>query len=162
MTIEGDTQHAHGGKEGDILALLVIILMSLVDGPDHAADEQDDIDNLARIERTTQCVDEEKLKPSAYLDDTRHDAIKHCCQYDDGDGEGDEGTAQVVLGIIAGKLAVVIYQHDGRQTQQVEQVDTNGQTRHIHDEHQPAVAVRLVCMVIPFHNQPEHYCGECR
>ena len=69
-------------------------------------------------------------------------------------------TFQVTFGIVSRELLVIVYQHDGRQTQQVQQVDTNGEARHIHDEHQPAVGMRLVGMVFPFQNQPEYHSGK--
>ena len=47
-------------------------------------------------------------------------------------------------------LLVVIYQYDGRDAEQVEQVNTDAEACHIGDEYQPSVAVRLVGMVFPF------------
>ena len=47
-------------EEGDVLAFLIdrfAFTLRLVDGPDHHSDEQEDIDNLTRIERTTEYVD---------------------------------------------------------------------------------------------------------
>ena len=38
----------------------------------------------------------------------------------------------------------------------------DGEARHIHDEHQPAVAVRLVGMLLPLQDEPEHHGGEGR
>ena len=35
-------------------------------------------------------------------------------------------------------------------------MDTNGKAGHIEDEHQPTVAMRLVCTVFPLQDQPEH------
>ena len=41
-------------------------------------------------------------------------------------------------------LLVVIYQYDGRDAEQVEQVNTDAKACHIGDEYKPSVAVRLV------------------
>ena len=41
-------------------------------------------------------------------------------------------------------------------------MDTDGEARHIHDEHKPAVAMRLVGMLFPLEYQPEHHSCECR
>ena len=54
-------------------------------------------------------------------------------------------------------LLVVIHQYDGRDAEQVEQVNTDAEPRHIGDEHQPSVAVRLVGMVFPFQDKPENH-----
>ena len=39
-------------------------------------------------------------------------------------------------------------------------MDTYGQSRHIHDNHKPSVAVWLVGMFLPLEYQPEYHCGE--
>ncbi len=41
-------------------------------------------------------------------------------------------------------------------------MDAYAEACHVGDEHQPAVAVRLVGVVFPFKYEPEHYCRECR
>ena len=59
-------------------------------------------------------------------------------------------------------LLVVIYQYDGWDAEQVEQVHTDTQTGHIGDEHEPSVAMRFVGVVFPLQNQPEYHSGEGR
>ena len=59
-------------------------------------------------------------------------------------------------------LLVVIYQYDGWDAEQVEQVHTDTQTGHIGDEHEPSVAMRFVGMVFPLQNQPEYHSGKGR
>ena len=59
-------------------------------------------------------------------------------------------------------LFIIIYEYDGRNTEQVEQVHTDTQTCHIGDEYKPAVAMRFVGMVFPLQYQPEYYSSECR
>ena len=57
----------------------MFLCLRLIDGPDDNADEQNDIDNLTRIEGAAEGVDEEQLKPSADSDDARDNTIEHCC-----------------------------------------------------------------------------------
>lgn len=59
---------------------------------------------------------------------------------------GYERTLEVGIG----ELAVIEHQDNGRKTKEVEQVNTDAQSGHVGDKHQPAVAVRLVGMVFPF------------
>ena len=54
-------------------------------------------------------------------------------------------------------MLVAIHEHDGRNAQQVEQVDTDTKAGKERDEHEPAVAVRLVGTLLPLEYQPEHY-----
>ena len=51
---------------------------------------------------------------------------------------------------------VVPHQHNGWQTQQVQQVDTDGETRHVENQYQPAVSMWLVSMVFPLQDKPEY------
>ena len=41
-------------------------------------------------------------------------------------------------------------------------MDTDAEASHVHDEHQPAVAVRLIGMVFPLQDKPEHHSGKGR
>ena len=90
MSVERDTQHGDSQQEGSVLALGSLVVISLVDSPNNSSYKQEDIDNLTRIERTTQHVDEEQFKPSAYLYDTWYDTIEHGSQYDYRDEQGNE------------------------------------------------------------------------
>ena len=130
--------------------------LGLPDGPYHHANEQEDIDNLTRIERHSEDVDEQQLEPSANLYDAGNDTIEHCCEDDYRDEQGYERALQVALRIVGGEFLVIIYQHNGRQTQQVQQVDTDGDACQIHDQHQPTVGMRLVGLIFPLQDEPEH------
>ena len=157
--VEGDAEHAEGQQECQILdGVAVSLRLSLIDSPDDAADEQDDIDDLTRVEGHAQGVDEEQLEPSADGDDARHDAIEDGHEDGHREAEGNQGALQVGIG----EAAVVVNQTDGWQTEQVQQVDTDGKSRHIHDKHEPAVAVRLVGVVFPLQDEPEHQSREGR
>ena len=133
MTIEGNTQHGDSQEECCVLTFLIQVVVGLIDGPDDDADEQEDIDNLARIERHAQDVDEQQFEPTAHLYDTWNDAIKNGSQDDYRQEQGKERTFQIALGVVGGELAIVVNQYDGWQTEQVQQVDTNGEARHIHN-----------------------------
>ena len=131
----------------------MLLGLGFVNGPDDTGYQQEYVDNLTRVERHAQSVDEEQLKPSADGDDAWYDAIEYGGQDNHRDTQGYQRTLEVGIG----ELAVVINQSDGGQTKQVQQVDTNGETCHVHDQYQPTVAVRLVGLVFPFQDEPEHY-----
>ncbi len=130
--------------------------LGLPNSPNRDADEQEDIDNLTRIERHAEDVDKQQLEPAANLYDAGNDTIEHCCEDDYRYEQGNERALQVALRIVGGEFLVIIYQHNGRQTQQVQQVDTDRQTRHIHNQHEPTVGMRLVGLIFPLQDEPEH------
>ena len=153
-------EHTEAKDEGDVLSLHVLVagIEGLVDTPDDTCHKADDIDNLTCVERTAEHVDEEQLKPSAHGDDAWYDTIQYGKDYEEGHDECNQGTLEVGLW----HLLIVIYQYDGRDAKQVEQVDTNTQTSHIGDEHEPSVAMRFVGVVFPLQYQPENDCCEGR
>ena len=158
IAIERNAQHAHCGHKRDVAAPVALVGIAFVDGPQHDAHQQDDVDDFARIEGAAQRVDEEQLKPSAHGDDARHDAIEHAGHNNERNCQGDERAFEFDVG----EFAIAEHQHDGRNAKQVQQVHADAQARHIGDEDEPAIAVRLVGMVFPFQNEPEHNRGERR
>ena len=158
VAIEGNAQHGYRSQEGNVLADYALVLISLIDSPQDDGHQRYDIDDETRIEGHAQRVDEEQLEPSAHGDDAWHHAIEDGSHEHERHEEGDERTFQVGIGM----AAVVPHQDDGRHAEQIEQVNADGETRDIGDEHQPAVAVGLVGMVFPLQYQPEHDGGEGR
>ena len=120
MAIEGNAQHGDRQDEGDVLALLVDVTMSFVDGPDDDADQEEDIDDFARVERTAQDVYEQELKPTSHLYDAWHYAIQYGSQDDYRQEQGEQRAFQVTFRVVGRELAIIVNQHDGRQTQQVQ------------------------------------------
>ena len=57
-------------------------------------------------------------------------------------------------------FAVVIHEDDGRDGQQVQQVHADGQAHQEGDEHDPAVGIPFVGLVVPAGDGPEHQGGE--
>ncbi len=158
IAVERDAEHAHRCQKRDVLARAALVLVCFVDGPNDDAHQQQQVDDDARVEGHAQRVDEEQLEPSAHGDDARHHAIEYGGDEHKGNEQGYERSFQVGIG----KTLVVINQHNGGYTEKVEQVDADGKPRHIHDEHQPAVAVRLVGVVLPLQDEPKHHCREGR
>ena len=83
--------------------------LRFINGPDNTSHQQNDIDNLTRVERHTECVDEEQLEPSSYSDDARHHTIKYSCQNHNRDAQGNQRALEVGIG----ETAIVPYQYDG-------------------------------------------------
>ena len=129
-SVERDAEHGYGCKEGDVLALLTTVVVCLPYSPDDSGNKEDDVDNLASVERAAKSVDEEQLKPTAHADDARNNSIEHCRQDNSRDAQGYERALEVGIALKVGILAIVIHKHDGRQAKQIEQVDTNTQSRH--------------------------------
>ena len=127
------------------------MVVTLVDRPNDGTHQEDDVDDFTRVERTSQHVDEEQLEPSSHGDDARNNAIEHARHDDERHQQGQQGAFQLDVG----ELAVAEHQYDGRDAEQVEQVDADTQARHVADEDEPAVAVGLVGVVLPFQDEPE-------
>ena len=158
MPVEGDAQQGDAQHEGQGHAQLVAVLVALVDAPYQRGGQYEHVDQYARVERHAQRVDEQQLEPSAHLHDARHHPVEH-----HGHQHGRAQQRQErAFGVGAGHFFVVIYQHDGGQAKQVQQVNADAEARQVGDEHQPAVAVRLVGHVLPLQDQPEHHGGEQR
>ena len=120
--------------------------------PDEAGCQQDDIYDDTRVEGHAQRVDEEQFEPAAHFHDTRHDAVEYgCYQY-----ARSEQCQQGASGIGVGYFLVVVYQYDGGQAEQVQQVHADGKSRQVGDENQPTVTVRFVGNVLPFQYEPEY------
>ena len=126
--------------------------LSLADGPDDTSYKQDNIDNLAGVEWHAESVDKEQLEPSSYGYDAGNDTIEHGCKDEERHCKGDEGTLETGIG----EATVIVYQADGRQTEQVEEVNTNRQARHVDYKNKPTVAMRLIGMIFPFQDEPEY------
>ena len=90
MTVEGNTQHGNSQQEGNILTFLVFVLIGLTNRPNGNTDEQNDIDNLTGVKRTTEDVDEQQLEPSTHLNNAGNDTIKHGGEDDDRDKQGNK------------------------------------------------------------------------
>ena len=66
------------------------------------------------------------------------------------------------LALALGHFLIVIYQHDGGQAEQVQQVDADAEARQVGNQDEPAVGVWLVGHVFPLQDEPEHDGGEQR
>ena len=154
MTIEGNTQQGHAQEVGHVAAHEAAAYSTLPDGPQHHTYQDDEVDDETGVEPEAQLVDEKQFKPAPDLDDAGHNAVEYHHDEDTADQKRQERTLEVG----SGELAVVVDEHQGRKAQQVEQVDTDAQTRHVGNEDEPAVTVRLVGMVFPLQHQP-HYKG---
>ena len=152
MSKEGNAQQGYRQQEGDVGTPRTGIVVALVDGPHEHGEQEHDVDDESAVERHAEGVDEEQLEPSAHLHDARHDAVEHDCDEHHGTGEGEQRALHVRVRV----LLVVVNEYDGGETKEVEQVHADGESRKAGYEHQPAVAVRLVCTVLPLEYQPEH------
>ena len=145
MSVERDTQHGDGEYERECHTCLVAFGIAFVDTPDEAGCQQDDIYDDTRVEG-------EQFEPAAHFHDTRHDAVEHGCNQYARSEQCQQGAFRIGIGY----LLVVIYQYDGGQAEQVQQVHADTQTGQVGNENQPAVTVRLVGNVLPFQYEPEY------
>ena len=99
-----------------------------------------------------------QFEPAAYFHDARHHAVKYCGDEHERNEQRNERAFEVGVG----ELSVIEHQYDGRHAKKVEQVDAYAQSCHVHNQHKPAVAVRLVGVVFPFQYKPEHHRSERR
>ena len=158
MSVERDAEHGDGQQEGEVHAGAALLVVAFVDAPDDGGCQQGDVDDHAGVERHSEGVDEQQFEPAAHFYDAGYDAVEHRCHQYHRSGECQQGAFSVG----ARHFLVVVYQYDGRQAEQVEQVHTDAEACEISDEDDPAVAVRLVGNVFPLQYQPEYDGGEHR
>ena len=156
MPVEGDTQQAYGGEERNVHPFAASHGVTFVYTPYKACRQQDDVNNESGIEREAETVDKQKLEPSAYLHNARHDAVKHGCNQYHRAAKCYEASFQVGVRV----LLIIIYQYNRRNTKQVQQMHADRQARQIGNQNQPTVAMRLCRTVFPFQYQPEYHGGE--
>ena len=156
VAVEGNAQHAYTEQEGDVHEPAVALSGGFIDTPQHDGHQQYHVHDEACVEGEAQRVDKEQLKPSAHLHDAWHDAVEHGGHQQKAHAQGHHGALGVGLGV----FLVIIHQHDGGQTQQVEQVHADAEARKVGNEDEPAVAMGLVGMLLPFEDEPEDHSRE--
>ena len=106
-----------------------------MDGVQYDADQYQDIDDQTCVERHAQGVDEEEFEHAAYLHDAWHETVQYGydeqCRY----SQCDERTLELRIGI----LAVIIYQCDRWEAEQVEQVHTDRKPSEVANQDDPTV-----------------------
>ena len=135
-----------------------VFLRGAPNSGEHHADQHEQVYHHACVERQAEGIHEEQLEPAAHLHDAGHYAVEHGSHEHHRHAERDERAAQAGLG----RFFIIIYQGDGGQAEQVEQVHADAKSREVENQYEPAVGVGLVGMVLPFQNQPEHQGGEHR
>ena len=155
---ERNTKHNHRGNKHPLGSLQVLVPETEPDGIGHHANQKDKIDNKTRVERHTQHIDEQQFKPAADLHDARHYAVEN----DAYQHKTEQQSPQRALHGSIGIAAIVVNQHHGGDTEQIEQVDADRQTHQIGNQHQPAVGTGLVGVVLPLQYQPEYQRSEER
>ena len=113
----------------------------------------------ADIELGPEAIDEEPVKACGQLGQIRNDAEKHDGQDNPGKRQDAKGAPERDRFLM---FLVIDQEHDGRDGQQVEQVDADGEAHQEADEDQPTVGVRLVGLLLPFEACPEDDGGEER
>ena len=146
------------GERVEHYGAFAVFLRGAPNSGEHHADQHEQINHHARVERQAEGVHEEQLEPAAHLHDAGHYAVEHGSHEHHRNAEGDERAAQAGLG----RFLIIIYQGDGGQAEQVEQVHADAKSREVENKHEPAVRVGLIGVVLPFQNQPEHQGGEHR
>ena len=158
VPVEGDAQHGDAEDERQGHAQGVALHVGLVDAPDEDGGQENDVYQHACVERHPEGVDEEQFEPAAHFHDARHHPVEH----DGHEHRRAEQRQERAFGVGMGHFLIIIDKHDGREAEQVEQVHADAEAGQVGDEHQPAVAVRLVGDVLPFEDEPEDHCREQR
>ena len=122
------------------------------DGPYKRGHQQAGVDEHAGVVRQAEAVDRKQLKALRGLDKAGHQAVEYQGHYHHRHAQGYERALSVDIAI----LAIVEYQHDGGDTEQIEQVHGDGHADHVCDEYEIAVAVRGVGAVFPLEYEPEY------
>ena len=126
-------------------------MVGLEHRPDHRAEGHHAIEQRTGVERQVQRVDEQQFDRTGQGDEPGYQAVEHKQQDAERNQQGADGAPKGVFF----EFAEIIDQHDGRDGQQVEQVDADGDTHQVGDPDEVTVAAGLVGVVFPFENQPK-------
>ena len=121
--------------------------------------EQHHEDRGADVERGTEAVHEETVDTGGKLGQVGDDAEEDDSQNQNRNGQHAHRAPERDGFLV---FLVINQEDDRRYSQQVEQVYADRKTHQEADEHQPAVGVRLVGLLLPFERRPEHDGGKER
>ena len=151
-TDERDTQQDDREKERDLQTdRMDLVAHGLPNGPEQNRRQDNDKDENARVVGHTQRIDEEELEIAADL----HQALYHAIHHQSNDSERHQEGTDRPLHRRVREFLIVINQYDGRDTQQVQQVNTDTQAHQVGDQDNPAIRVWLVGHLLPFQDKPE-------
>ena len=107
----------------------------------------------ARIVRKAEAVHEDAVEPGGQLGEVRNEQV-HQQEFDDYADTEDAG--QLLEGqLLVQVLAVVVHEHEGRDGKEVQQVYADAQAHQEGDEHNPAVGVGFIGLLVPPAHGPE-------
>ena len=122
------------------------------DRPDQDSCQYQYIYINTRVVRHTQRIHKEQFEVTADLNQSLYHTVHH--QGDDHERD-KQGNQRTLHGRIR-EFLIVVNQHNGRDTQQVQQVDTDTQSHQIGNQHNPTVGMRGISHRFPFQDQPEY------
>ena len=133
-----------------------LLLLGEPEADDDGGGQNGEEEDCAAVERQAESVDEEHVDSRVDINDARDDAPEDDAEGYDTQYAGDDETLPCCLG----PFLEINHVEDGRNRQQVEQVDADGDADEEADEDEPPQRVRVVALLFPFHDGPEHQCGE--
>ena len=142
-------------RRSDTIGVRIRMLSGEPNSHAQGNDSQHNIHCQSGIERTSEPVNEQQLKPTCHRREARDDTVEderqdsHRCQEGHAYAFPREGIATEIA-----------YQHDSGDGQQVQQVDTDRQAHQVGDKYQPFIRACLVCLLVPLEDKPEHNRGE--
>ena len=164
VTDEDHSHHQNAGIKpspevfiGILRMFDVCTFLRVEDCPCEESDGQYDTYRKTCIEGTSEPVNEQEFEPSNQRREAGDNAVQNNQKHQAG---GQECINQPLPRELV--AAEIIHQTDGRDGQQVQQVNTDGQSHEVRDSDQPSVTTLFVCLLIPFEDQPEDHRREER
>ena len=150
---EGEARHQRGHAQQHRIEEHFLLLQGSEQAPEaqhqHAHQEEEG----ARIVRQAETVHEDAVEPGGQLGEVRDKEV-HQQEFDDYADTEDAG--QLLEGqLLVQVLAVVVHEHEGRDGKEVQQVYADAQAHQEGDEHNPAVGVGFIGLLVPLAHGPE-------
>ena len=148
--------HQHGESQNAGIDDGFALLPCEPQSPHHQRGQQGEEEDGAAVERQAEGVDEEHIDGRVDIHYAGNDSPQDDSEDDHRQQAGDDESFPSGLW----PFLEVDDVEDGGHRQQVQQVDSDGHADQQRDEDQPAKRVRVVALLFPFHDGPEHECRE--
>ena len=140
----------HRDRQGGHVELPPPLLPAVPQSPDEEASDEQQVRHDPRVEGQAEAVDEGQLEARRQLHEALDQAVLH--EQQQGQRQGQRPNEGGPLELVA---LEVVDRHDGRDGEEVEQVDTNRQAHQVGNEHDPPQIARLFGAGLPLEDGPE-------
>lgn len=150
-----DSGEENADEERDLHHDHVLLAVKLENGPAERGYQNEGIDESTDIEGEAHSVDKHQLETLGHLYKSRNEAVEDQAY----DHKRDKKRYERSLACRVSEFLIIYHEDNGRNAEEVQQMDRDRDSDDIGYEHQILVAVGSVGAVFPFQYQPEDQGG---